>query len=200
MLQSARTTGTMEEATQALQGIQVPNPDALKFAVDRILSSFPVEITFEQGSKHLPVADELFDSGWVERVFVSQNFITVIRKKDSPQWSEMYRLVRDIVEKHILSMKELVPDGSLHPIEEAVPDGEDGKKLAAMLTEKILPATRGDGGEIRFDRYEDGVLYVRLSGACDGCPYVSETLSKGIEVLAKREFPELKGVTSANRE
>jgi len=61
--------------------------------------------------------------------------------------------------------------------------------------EKIRPFLQRDGGDIEFVEYtEDGIVKVRLQGACKGCPGAQMTLKMVIEKLLKEQYPEIKGV------
>ncbi len=64
--------------------------------------------------------------------------------------------------------------------------------------EKIRPALQADGGDVELvEVQEDGVVKVRLTGACKGCPMASMTLANGIERVLKEEIPEVKKVEEA---
>ncbi len=54
---------------------------------------------------------------------------------------------------------------------------------------KIQPFLERDGGSCEFDSFEDGIVYVTMQGACDGCGLVSDTLEGGIEVILMEEVP-----------
>ena len=71
------------------------------------------------------------------------------------------------------------------------------KQVEAAL-EQIRPAFKADGGEILLDRIEDGVAYVRLLGACHGCPSAQVTLSQGVEKAVKAACPEIQAVQLAD--
>jgi Fe-S cluster biogenesis protein NfuA len=60
--------------------------------------------------------------------------------------------------------------------------------------EKIRPALQADGGNIELVDVIDGVVKVRLTGACAGCPMASMTLKAGVERVLKEEVPEVKEV------
>ncbi len=62
--------------------------------------------------------------------------------------------------------------------------------------DKIRPALIADGGNVELVDVEDGVVKVRLTGACGGCPMSQMTLKMGIERVLKQEIPEIKGVES----
>jgi Fe-S cluster biogenesis protein NfuA len=61
---------------------------------------------------------------------------------------------------------------------------------------KIRPALQADGGDVELVGVEEGVVKVRLKGACAGCPLSEMTLKQGIERLLKTEIPEVKEVVA----
>lgn len=63
-----------------------------------------------------------------------------------------------------------------------------------LLIEKIRPFLINDGGDIEFIKYENQIVYIRLKGACDGCPMMDITIKDGIEQIIKNEIPEVKEV------
>ena len=62
--------------------------------------------------------------------------------------------------------------------------------------EKIRPLLQGDGGDIEFVSVEDGVVKVRLKGACAGCPMSQMTLKNAVEAQLKEAVPGVKSVES----
>lgn len=69
-------------------------------------------------------------------------------------------------------------------------------KVEAVL-DKIRPGLVADGGNVELVDVNDGVVTVRLVGACAGCPMSSMTLKNGIEQILRREIPEIKAVLAA---
>lgn len=70
------------------------------------------------------------------------------------------------------------------------------EKVEAILDE-IRPSLQADGGDVELiDVTEDGIVKVRLKGACAGCPMSTLTLKNGIERVLKNEIPEVKSVQS----
>ncbi|MGW8284879.1 MAG: NifU family protein [Candidatus Deferrimicrobiaceae bacterium] len=65
-----------------------------------------------------------------------------------------------------------------------------------MVLEKIRPALQADGGDVELVDVEGGVVKVRLTGACGGCPMATVTLKNGIEALLKKEIPSVDQVIS----
>jgi Fe-S cluster biogenesis protein NfuA len=71
------------------------------------------------------------------------------------------------------------------------------EKIQAVI-DKIRPMLQADGGDVELVDVEDGVVKVRLQGACAGCPMSQMTLKNGIERLLKKEIPEVKSVEQAD--
>lgn len=69
------------------------------------------------------------------------------------------------------------------------------EKVQAAL-DKVRPALRADGGDVELVDVQDGVVKVRLTGACGGCPMSQMTLKVGIERHLKKEVPEVKEVVA----
>lgn len=69
------------------------------------------------------------------------------------------------------------------------------EKVEAALR-KIRPMLQRDGGNVELIDVEDGIVKVRLQGACAGCPMSQMTIKNGIEKLLKQEIPEVKSVVS----
>jgi Fe-S cluster biogenesis protein NfuA len=63
-----------------------------------------------------------------------------------------------------------------------------------ILIDKLRPFLLNDGGNIEFVKYENGIVYVKLSGACENCPMMDVTLNDGVEQLIMSEIPEVKAV------
>jgi Fe-S cluster biogenesis protein NfuA len=59
------------------------------------------------------------------------------------------------------------------------------------VIDKIRPFIQRDGGDIAFDHYADGVVYVKMRGACVGCSAVDSTIGDGVEIILQEEIPEV---------
>lgn len=69
------------------------------------------------------------------------------------------------------------------------------EKVEAAL-KKIRPALRADGGDVELVDVSDGIVKLRLRGACAGCPMATMTLKHGIERVLKEQVPEIKEVVA----
>jgi Fe-S cluster biogenesis protein NfuA len=71
---------------------------------------------------------------------------------------------------------------------------DDMRERVAAALESVRPSLQADGGDVELVDVADGVVKVRLKGACHGCPMAAMTLQMGIERLLKREVPEVQSV------
>jgi Fe-S cluster biogenesis protein NfuA len=70
----------------------------------------------------------------------------------------------------------------------------DTEKLIINTINKLRPYLQRDGGDVEYVKFENGIVYVRLVGACVGCSYIDVTLSEGIEAILLEEVPGVIGV------
>lgn len=73
------------------------------------------------------------------------------------------------------------------------------EKIEEVL-EQIRPNIQMDGGEIEFVRYEDGIVYVKLLGACVGCPASLYTLKLGVEEALRERLADVREVIAVENE
>lgn len=67
-------------------------------------------------------------------------------------------------------------------------------KIKELLDSKVRPAVAMDGGDIVFDKYDEGIVFLRMQGSCAGCPSSTATLKMGIENMLKHYIPEVREV------
>ena len=167
-----------------------PNPNSLKFVVNEILVPEGLSFDFPEATSaaDAPLALELFQYPFVERVFYMSNFITVTKKEDI-DWMEIQETLKRHIQNFLESGKLILdikaPSGT--PVEE---ETETVKKIKNILDEYIRPAVEQDGGAITYHSYHDKKVTVTLQGSCSGCPSSTITLKAGIENLFKRMMPE----------
>jgi Fe-S cluster biogenesis protein NfuA len=166
-----------------------PNPKSLKFVVNEML--IPEGMSFDfpdaESAENAPLAKELFEYPFVDRVFYMSNFVTVTRN-DSVEWLEIQGKLKDHIKKYLESGKHIIEVTEPEP--DSADDTETVKKIKTILEDYIRPAVEQDGGAITFHSFENGVVKVRLQGSCSGCPSSMVTLKAGIENLFKRMMPD----------
>jgi Fe-S cluster biogenesis protein NfuA len=74
--------------------------------------------------------------------------------------------------------------------------GKKMKEKVQKVLNEIRPALQADGGDVEFVDLVDGIVKVRLTGACGGCPMSQMTLKRGIETRIKKAIPEIVSVES----
>ena len=74
-------------------------------------------------------------------------------------------------------------------------DGETVEAIKELIETRVRPAVAGDGGDIIFKGFRDGVVYLKMKGACSGCPSSTATLRHGIENLLKHFLPDVQTVS-----
>ena len=76
-------------------------------------------------------------------------------------------------------------------------DAEIVEQIKELIETRVRPAVAGDGGDILYRGFRDGVVYLTMQGACSGCPSSTATLKQGIEGLLKHYVPEVTEVRAA---
>ena len=83
---------------------------------------------------------------------------------------------------------------SENPTTNNVLSEEDLADRVAEIIAEVRPYIQSDGGDIELLKIEDNVVYVRLTGACVGCPSSMVTLKQGVEVRIKEDLPQIESV------
>lgn len=193
------TTNTVGNKPIDVYAEATPNPDSLKFVINRLLAkgaSFDFD-SYENAEKS-PLAQALFEFPFVKRVFIANNFITITKPSDE-MWVELIPKIRNFIRDYLSSNERVfAEDINLDDANYAMSDddGEVVTKIKEILNNNIRPAVEMDGGAIDFQNYEDGIVTLTMKGACSGCPSSMVTLKSGIEALLKRVIPEVKEVVA----
>lgn len=77
-------------------------------------------------------------------------------------------------------------------------DNDVNSKIISVIN-KIRPFLVSDGGNLEFIKYQDNIVYVKLTGSCADCPMIDITLKDGIEELIINEIPEVKEVRNISQ-
>ena len=183
-----------------IQTEQTPNPQTLKF--------LPGKVVMDEGTaffqnidktSNSPLAKRLFDVDGVTGVFFGSDFIT-ITKNDSLDWQVMKPEILGSIMDHFNSgeptiKNETKKEGKKSILENSN-DSDIVKQIKELLDTRVRPAVAMDGGDIIYDSYKDGIVYLHMQGACSGCPSSTATLKMGIENMLKHYVPEVKEVRS----
>jgi Fe-S cluster biogenesis protein NfuA len=184
-----------------------PNPATLKFLPgQQVMPSGTREFTTPEEAEASPLAQALFDTGEVTNVFFGGDFVSV-SKAPGVDWPSLKPQVVSVLLDHFVSEAPLFAGSSAAgisvPAEDALlfeadpADADVVEQINELLETRIRPAVAGDGGDIAYRGFKDGVVYLTLQGACSGCPSSTATLKHGIEGLLKHYVPEVVEVRAA---
>jgi Fe-S cluster biogenesis protein NfuA len=184
-----------------------PNPAALKFLPGQtVMEVGSREFATPEAAEASPLAQAIFDTGEVVNVFFGADFVSVTAAPGA-DWSALKSQVVAILLDHFISEAPLFAGGNAGDIavppelEMAVEDRPEDADVIAAITElletRVRPAVAGDGGDIAYRGFRDGVVYLTLQGSCSGCPSSTATLKHGIEGLLKHYVPEVVEVRAA---
>jgi Fe-S cluster biogenesis protein NfuA len=178
-----------------IQTEETPNPATLKFLPGRaVMPSGTLEIKDARAAASSPLAEALFAIEGVTSIFLAKEFVTVT-KAAAKSWPAMKPAILAAIMDHFTSGKPVVLEAGAGAESAVAEDaGEIEKQIREILDVKVRPAVAQDGGDITFQSYEDGVVYLNLKGSCAGCPSSTATLKAGIENMLKHYIPEVKEV------
>ncbi len=175
-----------------IQTEETPNPQTLKFLPGReVVASGSVDFASRENAARSPLAERLFKVEGVQRVFFGQDFVTVT-KSDAKDWSVMKPALLGVIMEHFVSGQPVLLEGDVAPAaESADEDDEIVAQIKDLLETRVRPAVAQDGGDIIFDSFKDGVVYLHMQGSCSGCPSSTATLKMGIENMLRHYVPEV---------
>jgi Fe-S cluster biogenesis protein NfuA len=181
-----------------IQTEATPNPATLKFLPGRVVMP---EGTFdaqdEASAAPSPLATRLFSMPEVAGVYLGHDFISVTKREG--EWQHLKPAILGAIMEHFLSGAPVVAAGAQiagNPDEEFFDpaDVETVDNIKELIETRVRPAVAGDGGDITFRGYKDGVVYLNMRGACSGCPSSTATLKHGIQNLLRHFVPEVREV------
>jgi len=175
-----------------------PNPATLKFLPGReVLAGRTADFADADAALISPLADALFALPGVARVFLGADFVTVTKTNDA-EWQALKPQILGVIMEHFTANRPVMSALAEAEIEDVQPEDADiVDQIKTLLDERVRPAVAGDGGDIIFRGFRDGVVSLKMQGSCSGCPSSTATLKHGIENLLKHYIPEVRSVTQA---
>lgn len=181
-----------------IQTEATPNPATLKFIPGRtVLEEGAIEFRDLAESESSPLAARLFEIEGVRGVFLGSDFISVT--KGDGEWQHLKPAILGAIMEHYLSGEAVTTRTTSSERGEeaesyAPEDEETVKTIKELLETRVRPAVAQDGGDITFQGYREGVVFLHMHGACAGCPSSTATLRHGIENLLRHFIPEVQEV------
>ena len=172
-----------------------PNPATLKFLPGReVTGAGTADFAGPDLADRSPLAQALFALPGVARVFLGGDFVTVT-KSDLADWQTLRPQVLGALMEHFVADRPVIHGEGGAVLEDVAPeDQEVVDQIKELIDSRVRPAVAGDGGDIVFRGYRDGVVRLHMQGACSGCPSSSATLKHGIENMLRHYVPEVVAV------
>ncbi len=179
----------MSDITVQIQ--PTPNPNALKFIVNKIIKSSG-KSSFKSPTEcdNIELAKELFDLRGVDQLHFFQNVIT-INKFNFEDWD-------DLEPKVIETLNKFTPTHDPNYIDfdpvayRRSQMNEDELKIDGIIDKKVRPGLQGDGGDLEIVNYQDNVLIIKYQGACGTCPSSTSGTLEAIRAILRDEYnPEI---------
>ena len=171
-----------------------PNPATLKFLPGRDVMGLSTADFASRRQRHPQPA-------WQQRSSpcpVSPAFSSAATSSRSPRmieisWQALKPQVLGVIMDHFVAGRPVIESDDAALDEEDVDeaDREVVDQIKELLDTRVRPAVAGDGGDIVFRGYREGVVRLHMQGSCSGCPSSSATLKHGIENMLKHYVPEV---------
>ncbi|KAE8163440.1 NifU-related protein [Aspergillus tamarii] len=196
-----------------IQTENTPNPDALKFIPNhRVLpEDFPTSFLEYLSPRSTlapphpsPLAANLFNVDGVTSIFFGPEFITVTKASDA-NWAHIKPEIFSLITQAVTSGEPIVntvaksgENAQEGGVEESLSYNEEDDEVVSMIKElletRIRPAIQEDGGDIELRGFENGIVMLKLRGACRTCDSSTVTLKNGIESMLMHYIEEVQGV------
>jgi Fe-S cluster biogenesis protein NfuA len=177
-----------------IQTEQTPNPATLKFLPGcTVMPSGTANFTESGSTARSPLAERLFALPEVTGVFLGADFITVSKSDDS-DWHQLKPAVLAAIMEHFTAGRPVIladAAASADTAEGGEEEDEIVTQIKELLETRVRPAVAMDGGDIIFEDFEDGIVYLHMQGSCSGCPSSTATLKAGIENMLRHYIPEV---------
>jgi Fe-S cluster biogenesis protein NfuA len=189
-------SNAIKEQPRFIQIEDTPNPSTLKFVVGFRIMPEGQTASFksleECGISKL--SKQLLSINDVETVFYGHDFISITKSVESG-WHGLKSIIVATILDYLSSGMPIL-EGDFQPIKDSfdhlsVDEQAIVRQIVELIDTRIKPAVAQDGGDIEFNSYRDGVVYVKMHGACSGCPSSTLTLKDGIENMLQNYIPEV---------
>ena len=175
---------------------ETPNPNTFKFIPEKNISvdkSYIFKRTDNFQNNYF--LKNLFDTEGVESILIDTGFISVT-KDNSSSWDVLRTILTSkigtLLEKNNYAIDLTLTNEKVSKNTKPLTDLE--KSIIELLETRVKPVVASHGGEISFDSFKNGIVYLELKGSCAGCPSSTATLKMGIENMLKHYHKDIKEV------
>ncbi len=174
-----------------IQTEQTPNPATLKFIPGRdVMGTGTADFSSVEDAKRSPLAEHLFQIDGVAGVFLGSDFVTVTKQSDK-DWHLLKPAILGAIMEHYTSGRPIITAPAETAAAGAGEEDEIVAQIKDLIETRVRPAVAQDGGDIVFQSFEEGIVYLHMQGSCSGCPSSTATLKAGIENMLKHYVPEV---------
>ncbi len=175
-----------------IQTENTPNPLTIKFIPGEVvlesgIADFP---TPESADGKSPLAERLFRLDGIRGVFFGRDFVSVT-KAEAKDWLVLKPLILGALFEHFTTGQKILNEAPVGKNAVSEEDSDTVRQIKEIIETKVRPAVARDGGDITFEDFDKGIVFLRLRGACAGCPSSTVTLKMGIENMLHHYIPEV---------
>lgn len=181
---------------------ETPNPASLKFIPGQVVMLQGIaEFSAESPVINSLLARSLLKIKGVKSIFFGYDFISVTRD-ETLEWQVMKPQVVSVIVDHYAAGYPIIDNDNANKADHVrnthdnTQDAAIVNQIIEILDKYVRPAVARDGGDITFAKFEDGVVYLHMRGACAGCPSSTATLKAGVENMLKHYIPEVKATAA----
>ena len=187
-----------------IQTEATPNPATLKFLPGCAVmgAAPPQDFPSAAAAANVPLAQALFAVAGVGSVFFGKDFVAVSKTDGDLAWDDIKPQLLGVMTDFFATGAEAFPaaaqktraskKGKKSGAKDA--DSAAVRQIKQVLETHVRPAVAQDGGDIVFARFQDGVVWLTMRGACAGCPASLVTLKQGVEHLLQHYVPAVQEV------
>ncbi|XP_045478411.1 NFU1 iron-sulfur cluster scaffold homolog, mitochondrial-like [Harmonia axyridis] len=198
-----RLISSTSKLNMFIQTQETPNPNSLKFLPGTKVLDNGQTIDFPNGQAAYcsPLGKLLFRIDGVKSVFLGPDFITVTKLDDEVEWKllkpEIFATIMDFFVSGQPVLKDVQPNTDTQINED---DSEIVQMIKELLDTRIRPTVQEDGGDILFLGYDNGIVKLKMQGACTSCPSSIVTLKNGVQNMLQFYIPEVISVEQVKDE
>ena len=185
--------------TMLIETETTPNPATLKFLPGRtVMEAGTRDFATPEDAVASPLAEAIYSLGDVTGVFFGRDFVSVTAAPGT-DWRDLKGDVLAIMLDHFTAAMPLFRPASAdfmvaaeaETFSDDPADADIVAQIRELIDTRVRPAVANDGGDIVYRGFERGKVFLRMQGACSGCPSSTATLKNGIEQLLKYYVPEV---------
>lgn len=173
------------------------DPDSCRFQIDRLVHpGGPFFFKDKQASAGSPLIERVFQIEGVASVLVAEDVVAV-GKTQSASWSELVNPIGAAIRTQLMSPVPAILGKCVARRNGPRSEAEIREDVQSLLEDEVNPAVERHGGKISLVDVKGAVVYIRMSGGCQGCGAASVTLKQGVEVMIREQIPEVVQIVDA---